>query len=403
MKKFLSLALCMVAAGSICAQKQAVDQASKLSGKIDQIGQARELINQAKENPETQNDVRTYFVGGKVEFDAYDNAFTRQQINPNDKSVNPLEMANQLINGYKLFLQALPLDSLPNAKGQVKPKYSKDIISKINGHYNDFFNAGGTFYNEKKFYPEAYEAFMIYGNLPKWAHATKNVAANPDSVINTAFFNAGISAYSGNNPEAAANAFKAARLNGTDNDQNYVYEIACWQYLAGRDSTKIDQAKDQIMEVADAGYKKFGISQPLFINNLVNSLVIDNQLDKALSTVNDIIAQNPDKAFLYGLRGYVNDRKGDDDASVADYKKASSLPDVDFETLKNASKKIYRVGAEKWNNNDGKSEEVRNQLKTDYFEYAKGITDKAKAMNPDDSDLKYVIENIQYALDTFFN
>ena len=192
-------------------------------------------------------------------------------------------------------------------------------------------------------------------------------------------------------------------MNGTDNDQNYVYEIACWQYLAGRDSTKIDQAKDQIMEVADAGYKKFGISQPLFINNLVNSLVIDNQLDKALSTVNDIIAQNPDKAFLYGLRGYVNDRKGDDDASVADYKKASSLPDVDFETLKNASKKIYRVGAEKWNNNDGKSEEVRNQLKTDYFEYAKGITDKAKAMNPDDSDLKYVIENIQYALDTFFN
>ncbi len=94
-------------------------------------------------------------------------------INPKDPSVNPLEMGEQLLNGYQEFLKALSLDSVPNAKGEIKPKFSKDIASKINGHFNDYFNAGGTFYNEKKFYPEAYEAFMIYGNMPSKSFASK--------------------------------------------------------------------------------------------------------------------------------------------------------------------------------------------------------------------------------------
>ena len=34
---------------------------------------------------------------------------------------------------------------------------------------------------------------------------------------------------------------------------------------------------------------------------------------------------------------------------------------------------------------------------------AKAIADRAKSMNPDDSDVNYVLENINYALDTYFN
>lgn len=407
MKKILTIALCMAAAGSICAQKQVVDQAAKMSGKNDKIGEARTLIQQAMENPETSSDARTYFVAGKIELDAYDNSFKKQMINPNDKDVKPLEMSEQLVNAFNMFTKAFPLDSVPNAKGEIKPKFSKDMASRLNGHFNDFFNAGGVFYNEQK-YPQAYEAFMIYGNLPSMSYASKMVKETPDSVINTAFFNAGISAYAANELENSAHAFKQARLHNTDNVQNYVYELACWQYLASQDSTKEDRAKAEIFEIATAGNDKYGISQPLFINNLVNSLVLDNKIDEALAKVTNLINDNPDNAALYGLRGYVNDRKGDDDASVNDYKKAASLPDVDYETLKNAAKKIYRAGAEKWNNIEGASQEQRNQIKTDYFEYAKNVTDKAKEKaaaegKTGDSDLDYVIENIDYALQTFFN
>lgn len=402
MKKILTIALCFVAIGSISAQKQVVDQAAKLSGKTDKIAEARDLIKQAASNPETQNDARTYYVAGKIEFDAFDDGFKKQMINPKDKSINPVAMGEQLINGYNQFIKALSLDSVPNAKGEIKPKYSKDIASKINGHYNDFFNAGGTFYNEKKYYPEAYDAFMIYGELPAKSFADKSVKSTPDSVVNTAFFNAGLSAYAGNNLEASAKAFRSARLNNSDNNQNYVYEIACWQYLAQQDSTKTDQAKAQIKEIAQAGFDKFGMAEPLFLNNLINSYVLDNQLDKAIAVIDKLLIDNPNTASLYGLRGYINDRKGDDEASVADYKKAVGIENVDFETLKNAAKKIFKVGTQKWNNIEGATPEQRNDIKVNYFQFAKGITDKAKALNTD-SDLDYVIENIDYALETFFN
>ena len=55
------------------------------------------------------------FVAGKIEFDAFDNSFKKQMINPKDPSVNPLEMGEQLLNGYQEFLKALSLDSVPNA------------------------------------------------------------------------------------------------------------------------------------------------------------------------------------------------------------------------------------------------------------------------------------------------
>lgn len=407
MKKILTLALTMAVAGSMMAQKQVVDQASKLSGKTDKIAEARSLIDQAKNNAETKNDARTYYVAGKIELDAFDEGFKKKMINPNDASVSAVDMGQQLLNAYNNFIQALPLDSVPDDKGKVKPKFAKEIISKLNGHFNDFFNAGGSFYNEKKYYPEAYTAFMVYGTMPQQPWADKSITSIPDSVINTGFFNAGLSAYAANQLEPAAKAFKAARLNNTDNPNTYIYELACWQYIANGDSTKLDEAKQHIEEVSKAGYEKFGMSQPIFVNNLINSLVLNNKMNDALALVDNLIAKpgndNKTLASLYGLRGFVNDRAGNDDASIADYRKAAETPDVDFETLKNAAKKIFRAGTTKWNSIEGAAPEQRNDLKVNYFEYAKKLTDRAKEMNSDDTDLNYVIESVDYALTTFFN
>ena len=118
MKKLFTIALCFAAVGTMSAQKSVVDQAQKLAGKADKVAEARALIEQAKNNPETSSDVQTYYVAGKIEFDAYDNALKKQMINPNDESVNPLEMAGQLVNGYKEFAKALPLDSVLDARSR---------------------------------------------------------------------------------------------------------------------------------------------------------------------------------------------------------------------------------------------------------------------------------------------
>ncbi len=404
MKKLMTFALCFAAIGSVSAQKSNVEAAKKLSGKTDQIEQARSLIQQAMENPETANDAQTYFIAGKIEFDAFDKDLTNSMINP--ASVDKLKMGQNLLNGYHNYVKALPLAAVPNEKGKVDTKTPKAIVNTLKGHANDYFQAGADFFNGQKVYPEAYECFIIYADMPNQDFMQGEKLELPEADRGTAYFNAGLAAYSGNEIYKSADAFRKARGVGYEDKQAFVYEIACWQAAAQRDSTMEQTAKEKIMEVAEAGDKKFGMEEPIFINNIVNFLVTDGKNDQAVAKVTELIAANPDNAGLYGLRGFVYDRMGKDDESVEDYRKAASIDGVDFETLKNAGKKIYRVGANKYNAIEGNSEEARAarlDVKTNYFEAAKAITDKAKAINSSDSDLDYLIENIDYALTTFFN
>lgn len=396
MKKILTIALCSMTVCSLNAQKINVDAAKKLAGKVDKIEEARSIINEAKNNEETKNDPNTYFIAGKIEYDAFDKSKLKQATNPKD--VNPIEMAQEVVNGYYNMMQVMPLDTQ-----DPKAKLSNEAIKKINSHYDDYTNAAVAFYNDKKYYPEAYNAFLIAGMVPTSEYADKNLKAIPDSLVNQSFYNAGICAYSGNALEDAAKAFKMARMNNSDNEQNYIYEIACWQYLASNDSTKEAAAKREIDEIAKAGYDKFGMEKDVFFNNLVNSLVMDDKMDDALTLINQQIEKTPNLANLYGLLGYVNDRKGDDDASVAAYRLAANMDGVNAETLKNVCKKLFKVGVAKRESLDPKDVAGKQALKADYFEAAKAIAERAKQMSPDTtSDLDYVIENIDYALDSYF-
>lgn len=405
MKKLLTFALCMAAVGSMSAQKANVEAAKKLAGKPENIAEARDLINKAIENPETANDAQTYYIAGKIEFDAFDKEYANSMINP--ASVDKMKMGQELINGYNQFLKALPLDQEPNEKGKVKPRFTKDMLNRIKGHANDYFASAVEFFNGQKYYPEAYESFMIYADMPDQDFMAAEKVELPKDDRGSAYFNAGLAAYQGNEIYKSADAFRKARAVGYDDKQAFIYEIACWQAAAQRDSTMEQTAKDKIISVAEEGYAKYGMEDPLFINNIVNYLVADNKFDEALKKVSDLIAQNPENAGLYGLRGFVYDRQGNDEAAVGDYRKSVSLDGVDYETLKNASKKIYRVGADKWNAIEGNSSEAqaaRQDVKVNYFEAAKDIANKAKSMQQaDDSDLDYLIENIDYALTTFFN
>lgn len=373
MKKLLTFALCMAAIGGISAQ---------------------------------ESDVKAIYTEGEAKFNAYDDQYKTSMVNPS--AVDPVQMGQELIDGYNLFVKAFPLDQLPDAKGKVKPKYTKKMIDKIKGHANDYFKAGADMFNAQKYYPEAYEGFMIYADMPNQDFMADQKLELPNEDRGTAYFNAGLAAYQGNEIYKSADAFRMARGVGYDDKQAFIYEIACWQTAAQRDSTMVETAKQKIIEVAEEGDAKYGIAEPIFVNNIVNFLVSDNKYDEALAKVDALIAANPDNAGLYGLRGFVYDRQGNDEASVNDYRKSAALEGADYETLKNAGKKIYRVGADKWNSIEGNSSEAqaaRQDVKVNYFEASKAIAEKAKAMNQDnsDSDLDYLIENIDYALTTFFN
>ncbi len=404
MKKLLTFALCLAAVGTMSAQKATVKAAKGMSGDPSKIEEARKLINEAMQNPETANDAETYYVAGKLEFDTFDKELTSKLIG---QTVDPLKMGQELLNGYKQFLKVIPLDQQPNEKGKVKPRFTKDVTNRIKGYQNDYNQAGVDFYNARKYYPEAYESFMIFAEMPDM-EIMKNEKFNlPDTIRGEVYYYAGNAALFGNEFTKASEAFRKARKVGFTKPEAYSQELACWQTVVQRDSTMAETAKQKINEIAEEGNAKFGMSQPVFFFNIINFLVLDEKFDEALAKTNPIIEANPNDPALYGLRGFIYDRQGKDDESVADYKKSVSFQNANFEQLREAAAKIYRVGADKYNNINGNGEAekaARLDVKNNYFQVAKDITDRAKAMaTGKDSRLDYLIENIDYALTTFFN
>lgn len=399
MKKLITIALCGAVVLTTFAQKANVEQAKKLSGKLDKIEEARSLIKEAIQNPETSQDATTFYTAGKIEWDAYEKNQAKQMVDPN--SVDPVEMGQQLINGYNYFLQVFPLDQLPNEKGEVKPKYIKDLQKKIASKENNFWESGALFYDAKKYYPEAYTAFMIYSDMADLPELGKNAPATPDTLRATSYFNAGISAWSADKIDEAAVAFRKARDNHYTQPEAYIYEIACWQNIEQRDSTREDEARDRIFEAAKGGYDKFGLNQPVFLNNMVNSMLNSNKENEALGIVNDAIQKYPDKASLYGLRAFINDRMKNEEASEADYRKAAEMNDIDYETMRNAVTKLLRIGQEKWNEIELGDPDIRakkENIRKNYFEAAKKYAEKAKTLTEDQGDMDYLLESIDYQL-----
>lgn len=406
MKKVLTLVLTVASIGYIAADKADLDQAKKLSGKVDKIEDARNLIKRAINSPEANQNSETYFIAGKIEMDAYDKQYEKLQLNPKDPSVNKLNMANELLNGYNYFMKALPLDSMPDEKGKVKAKNSKAIYSNITGKKNRFFDAGAEFFNNEKYYPEAYNAFMIYGDIaqdPRFSNALNPI--ENDSIVGMAYFYAGRGAYAGSQINDALKAFEKARAKNLLDTNLYIYEIASYQFLSKQDSTMIEKCEEGIFNVSKDAYNKFGIDNPLFINNVALIMSQKGQKQEAINLISNEITKNPENAKLLGLRGYIYDRSGEHDLSIADYKKAANMPGVDFETLLNAGKKVFRVGTQKWNLIEGNSAEARaarKDIHDNYFMVAKDIAMKAKQIKEYDSQLDNLLESIDYALETYF-
>ncbi len=372
MKKILTYALCLLTIAGVSAQ-----------------------------NPD-KKELEQMFKQGQKAFSTFDGMQVQQQINP--QSVDKTAMSDALIEGYNIFMKLLPLDSIPNEKGQVKPKYSKKIVNTVVGHVNDFNNTAAlTYYNDKKFYPQAYEAFMIYADMPDVPAFADAGKVLPDSLRATGYFNAGIMANSGNELLKAANAFMKARIFDPQKRDAYVYEIASWQNILARDSSMTAQAEKGISDAAEAGYKAFGIKEPIFINNMINNMVNTSREAQAIELINRELASNPNNANLYGLLGFTYSRMNKEDESVDAYRKAAAQADADFETLLNAANKIFRVGQEKWNALSGNEPGARNEIKTNYFEASKKIAEQAQSMaKQPSSKLDNLLENINYVLTTYF-
>lgn len=292
MKKQVLLSLCLAGAMSAMAQTDLVKEVEReIKSDATNYPAAIEKLQPAFSNPETANSAYPYFVAGKGGCEYFDKMQAIQQIG---QPVDQKLMGHGLLDGTLSLLKVLPLDSVPDAKGKVKPKYSKDIIKLIKGHYMDLDNAARNL-NEAGDFKGAYEAWELMLTLPTNKELGTNAPeALPDSTRGQIRFFQGIVAHQGHNNEASLQAFEDALALGYDKPDVYNYAIS-----------KASDLKDtgKMAKIANEAYQKFGDTQ--YINYIVNDKIQNKQYDEAKAMLDDLIAQNPGAANLYYVKGVI--------------------------------------------------------------------------------------------------
>lgn len=388
----LTVALCVAASASF-AQKKVVNEAQSIAkGSNADFGEARTLIKGALENPETKDDAKTWYVAGFIE-DQQFNAERAKQIL--GQQPNEPVMYEALYGILPYFQKAYELDQLPNEKGKVKPKYTKDIKSILSANHVYLFN-GGAYYFDKQEYKKAYDFFNQYVEISELPMFAGTQTAEKDSTFMTVQFYAAAAASLAKDSRLAIAALERAK--NTPYRQYDVYQYLCYEYGEAR------TAQDSVMleKIFEEGMQVFPDSA-FFLNNLINTYIYSNRNEKALEMLNVAIQKNPNDANLYNVMGRVYE------TGLKDYANAEKNFQIALEkdpnltdALSNIGRIYYNQGVNKLSEanmiNDSKKYQEELSMAKDLFKKALPYYKKAHEAEPEKMDNMIALRGIYYNL-----
>lgn len=388
----LTVALCVAASASF-AQKKVVNEAQSIAkGSNADFGEARTLIKGALENPETKDDAKTWYVAGFIEDQQFNAERTKQILG---QQPNEPVMYEALYGILPYFQKAYELDQLPNEKGKVKPKYTKDIKSILSANHVYLFN-GGAYYFDKQEYKKAYDFFNQYVKISELPMFAGTQTAEKDSTFMTVQFYAAAAASLAKDSRLAIAALERAK--NTPYRQYDVYQYLCYEYGEARtaqDSVMLEKTFEEGMQVfPDSAF---------FLNNLINTYIYSNRNEKALEMLNVAIQKNPNDANLYNVMGRVYE------TGLKDYANAEKNFQIALEkdpnltdALSNIGRIYYNQGVNKLSEanmiNDSKKYQEELSMAKDLFKKALPYYKKAHEAEPEKMDNMIALRGIYYNL-----
>ena len=388
----LTVALCVAASASF-AQKKVVNEAQSIAkGSNADFGEARTLIKGALENPETKDDAKTWYVAGFIEDPQFNTERAKQILG---QQPNEPVMYEALYGILPYFQKAYELDQLPNEKGKVKPKYTKDIKSILSANHVYLFN-GGAYYFDKQEYKKAYDFFNQYVEISELPMFAGTQTAEKDSTFMTVQFYAAAAASLAKDSRLAIAALERAK--NTPYRQYDVYQYLCYEYGEARtaqDSVMLEKTFEEGMQVfPDSAF---------FLNNLINTYIYSNRNEKALEMLNVAIQKNPNDANLYNVMGRVYE------TGLKDYANAEKNFQIALEkdpnltdALSNIGRIYYNQGVNKLSEanmiNDSKKYQEELGMAKDLFKKALPYYKKAHEAEPEKMDNMIALRGIYYNL-----
>ncbi|MDR0546635.1 MAG: hypothetical protein LBG77_03490 [Dysgonamonadaceae bacterium] len=394
-KLVFSITLSLMILPAVFGQKKAVSIAkSEIAATTPNIGDARSSIKSALANPETENNAETWYVAGAVENKQFSLEQAKEIIGqqPDEKT-----MFSALIEIYPYFQKAFELDNLPNEKGKVKPKYTKDMRAIMMANRPYYINAGAHFY-EKEEYQKAYENFRFYGDYPKlplFEGDTKNKFEELTADTNAVKYRyyAALAASLIPNHDAAIELYDEIKDAGWN-------EVEIYRQLASQYNEKNDTVN--FIKVLEQGVSKFP-TENYFLLNLINMNLIQGQTEPAITYLQQSIVLMPDNANLYDVLGIVYENTKETDKALENIKKALEIEPNNADYLSHLGRMYYNLGVETRaladeNTKDAKlSEQYEKQYK-DYFNLSIPYFEQAYQLDSENRDAVFALRNMYYSL-----
>lgn len=386
----LTVALCVAASSASFAQKKAVKEAQGIAkGDKADFTEARALIKGALENPETKDDAQTWYVAGFIEDQQFSAERTKQILG---QQPNEPVMYDALIAILPYFKKAYELDQLPNEKGKIKPKYSKDIKSILSADHVYYFN-GGAYYFDQKDYKKAYDFFNQYLEISELPMFEGTQTAEKDSTFMTVQFYAAVAATQLGDSPTAIKALSRAK--DTDFRQNDIYQYLAYEYQQAKDTVNFEK-------VLEEGMAKFP-NEEYYLMNLINNYIYSGRNEKAIEYLNTAITKDPNNSQLYHVMGMVYETGLKDYANAEKFfSKALELNPEAVESLSSLGRVYYNQGVNKQGEanmiNDSKKYQEELTVAKDLFKKALPYFEKAHQLKPDESEYKIALRGIYYNL-----
>lgn len=394
MKKHLVIALAALVAGSMAgsAQMQVLKDAERAQKSGKAPSEVVTIITPAFSDPETANLAQTYYIPGKAMFGEFDQLFGYKQFNKLPENGDK-KMADDLIEGYAYYVKALPLDTVKDAKGKIKTKYSKDIVNTLTGHAADYNNAALTYWELKEF-NNAYKAWDIflgmYETEPFAEQLRKNAPA--DTVLGEVYYNQALAAWQADSLANALNSFKNAQRKGYNKKQLYDYAIAVASNMSDQNS---------VYDWATQGQALYGKEDPSYLGHIINTYLQNKDFDKAFSIVDEAIANDPDNAQYYFVKGVLYDNRDKKADAKAMFGKAVELNPEFVQALTQYGaalcQEAYKLSDEA-PTTAAESQAFFDAKIKPLFEEAARYLEKAWSLDNDNMDALRYLDNIYYNL-----
>ena len=390
MKKIILSLFLVISFTLSFAQKANVSKAkNKALMESPDFAGAREAIKLALNDSTTKNLAETWYVAGLIgnkENEAlYQKALLKMPF-------DTLVKGKALMESYDYFVQAVKLDQVPDAKGRVKPRYTKDIKGYLKEYYSIQQNliAYGAFQFEKKNYEGAVKTFEAFLEIPKMP--LMNNELKMDSTYNM------ITYYTA---AAAANAKmhdKAISIYESLKDKKYetksVYQSLYQEYVEKKDTANF-------VKTLREGTDLFP-SDVWFLQNLINYYIFSGKTKEALDYLDKAIAREPNLAHYRYVKGNLDESLGNIDDAILAFDKAIELEPTMADAYAGKGR-LYFNKAVKMSDaankiKDNRLYNIESKKVDDAFRISLPFFKKAAELNPKEVEFKKTLKTLYYRL-----